>query len=85
MFRKLMQRSEVDKDSMMSMSGSEFVEMFVGMGVSKVRDLFRQAKEKVPCIAFNDIEQATKLDELSQYLFQREVITGKEFMRILNS
>ena len=35
-----------------SMSGSEFVEMFVGMGASKVRDLFKQAKEKAPCIVF---------------------------------
>lgn len=37
-----------------SMSGSEFVEMFVGMGASKVRDLFNQAKEKAPCIVFID-------------------------------
>ncbi|MBQ3393345.1 MAG: ATP-dependent zinc metalloprotease FtsH [Lachnospiraceae bacterium] len=37
-----------------SMSGSEFVEMFVGMGASKVRDLFRQAQEKAPCIVFID-------------------------------
>ena len=37
-----------------SISGSEFVEMFVGMGASKVRDLFRQAKEKAPCIVFID-------------------------------
>lgn len=37
-----------------SMSGSEFVEMFVGMGASKVRDLFKQAKEKSPCIVFID-------------------------------
>ena len=37
-----------------SMSGSEFVEMFVGMGASKVRDLFKQAKEKAPCIIFID-------------------------------
>ena len=37
-----------------SMSGSEFVEMFVGMGASKVRDLFKQAKEKAPCIVFID-------------------------------
>ena len=37
-----------------SISGSDFVEMFVGMGASKVRDLFRQAKEKAPCIVFID-------------------------------
>ena len=37
-----------------SMSGAEFVEMFVGMGASKVRDLFKQAKEKAPCIVFID-------------------------------
>ena len=37
-----------------SISGSEFVEMFVGMGASKVRDLFKQAKEKAPCIVFSD-------------------------------
>ena len=37
-----------------SMSGSEFVELFVGMGASKLRDLFRQAKEKAPCIVFID-------------------------------
>ena len=37
-----------------SMSGSEFVEMFVGMGANKVRDLFKQAKEKAPCIVFID-------------------------------
>lgn len=37
-----------------SMSGSEFVEMFVGMGAAKVRDLFRQTKEKAPCIVFID-------------------------------
>ena len=37
-----------------SMSGSEFVDMFVGMGASKVRDLFKQAKEKAPCIVFID-------------------------------
>ena len=37
-----------------SISGSDFVEMFVGMGASKVRDLFKQAKEKAPCIVFID-------------------------------
>ena len=42
-----------------SMSGSEFVEMFVGMGASKVRDLFKQAKEKAPCIVFIDEIDAT--------------------------
>ena len=41
-----------------SMSGSEFVEMFVGMGASKVRDLFSQAKEKAPCIVFIDESDA---------------------------
>ena len=40
--------------SFFSISGSEFVEMFVGMGASKVRDLFKQAKEKAPCIVFID-------------------------------
>jgi cell division protease FtsH len=37
-----------------SMSGSDFVEMFVGVGASRVRDLFKQAKEKAPCIVFID-------------------------------
>lgn len=36
------------------MSGSDFVEMFVGVGASRVRDLFKQAKEKAPCIVFID-------------------------------
>ena len=44
-----------------SMSGSEFVEMFVGMGASKVRDLFSQAKEKAPCIVFID-----EIDEIGK-------------------
>ena len=43
-----------------SMSGSEFVEMFVGMGASKVRDLFKQAKEKAPCIVFDEIDAIGK-------------------------
>ena len=37
-----------------SISGSEFVKMFVGMGAAKVRDLFKQAAEKAPCIVFID-------------------------------
>ena len=45
-----------------SMSGSEFVEMFVGMGAAKVRDLFKQAKEKAPCIVFIDAVSYTHLD-----------------------
>ena len=47
-----------------SMSGSEFVEMFVGMGASKVRDLFRQAKEKAPCIVFIDRRVPVELPDL---------------------
>lgn len=42
-----------------SMSGSDFVEMFVGVGASRVRDLFKQAKEKAPCIIFIDEIDAT--------------------------
>lgn len=50
-----------------SMSGSEFVEMFVGMGASKVRDLFRQAKEKAPCIVFIDEIDAIGRSRDSKY------------------
>ena len=51
-----------------SMSGSEFVEMFVGMGASKVRDLFKQAKEKAPCIVFIDeIDAIGKKRESGQF------------------
>ena len=62
-----------------SISGSEFVEMFVGMGASKVRDLFKQAKEKAPCIVFIDEidaigkkrdNQLSSNDELEQTLNQ---------------
>ena len=52
-----------------SMSGSEFVEMFVGMGASKVRDLFSQAKEKAPCIIFID-----EIDAIGQ---KRDGIGGR--------
>ena len=50
-----------------SISGSEFVEMFVGMGASKVRDLFRQAKEKAPCIVFIDEIDAIGTKRDGQY------------------
>ena len=50
-----------------SMSGSEFVEMFVGMGASKVRDLFKQAKEKAPCIVFIDEIDAIGKKRDNQY------------------
>ena len=50
-----------------SMSGSEFVEMFVGMGASKVRDLFQQAKEKAPCIVFIDEIDAIGKSRDSRY------------------
>ena len=50
-----------------SMSGSEFVEMFVGMGASKVRDLFKQAKEKAPCIVFIDEIDAIGKKREGQY------------------
>ncbi len=50
-----------------SMSGSEFVEMFVGMGASKVRDLFKQAKEKAPCIVFIDEIDAIGKSRDSRY------------------
>ena len=51
-----------------SISGSEFVEMFVGMGASKVRDLFKQAKEKAPCIVFID-----EIDAIGQKRRRRPV------------
>ena len=50
-----------------SISGSEFVEMFVGMGASKVRDLFKQAKEKAPCIVFIDEIDAIGKNTLSNF------------------
>ena len=47
-----------------SLAGSDFVEMFVGVGASRVRDLFRQAKEKAPCIVFIDDERENTLNQL---------------------
>ena len=79
-----------------SMSGSEFVEMFVGMGASKVRDLFRQAKEKAPCIVFIDEidaigkkrdNQLSTNDEreqtLNQLLTEMDVFEGNNGVIIL--
>ena len=60
-----------------SMSGSEFVEMFVGMGASKVRDLFKQAKEKAPCIVFIDEIDAIGRNPLIRLLQDREDSTGE--------
>lgn len=55
-----------------SMSGSDFVEMFVGVGASRVRDLFKQAKEKAPCIIFIDEIDATgRAREKIPYGFKR--------------
>ena len=56
-----------------SIAGSEFVEMFVGMGASKVRDLFKQANEKAPCIIFIDEIDTIgkKRDGASRYGRQR--------------
>ena len=56
-----------------SMSGSEFVEMFVGMGASKVRDLFKQAKEKAPCIVFID-----EIDAIGQKRNTGNVMGGND-------
>lgn len=55
------------------MSGSEFVEMFVGMGASKVRDLFKQAKEKAPCIVFID-----EIDAIGKNVTDRWAVTMRE-------
>lgn len=56
-----------------SISGSEFVEMFVGMGASKVRDLFKQAKEKAPCIVFID-----EIDAIGKNVIQESAVMMKE-------
>ena len=45
-----------------SLAGSDFVEMFVGVGASRVRDLFKQAKEKAPCIVFIEDRKSTRLN-----------------------
>ena len=62
-----------------SMSGSEFVEMFVGMGASKVRDLFRQAKEKAPCIVFID-----EIDAIGQKRSGGQYVGNDEREQTLN-
>ncbi len=62
-----------------SMSGSEFVEMFVGMGASKVRDLFTQAKEKAPCIVFID-----EIDAIGQKRISGEMGGNDEREQTLN-
>ena len=46
-----------------SISGSEFVEMFVGVGASRVRDLFKKAKENAPCLVFVDEIDAVSFEE----------------------
>ena len=61
-----------------SMSGSDFVEMFVGVGASRVRDLFRQAKEKAPCIIFIDeIEATTSVRTLLTPCSQRWMVSAQ--------
>ena len=64
-----------------SISGSDFVEMFVGMGASKVRDLFKQAKEKAPCIVFIDeidaIGQKRNSGQLGGTKLSRKLISGE--------
>ena len=62
-----------------SMSGSEFVEMFVGMGASKVRDLFKQAKEKAPCIVFID-----EIDAIGQKRYAGNFGSNDEREQTLN-
>ena len=62
-----------------SISGSEFVEMFVGMGASKVRDLFKQAKEKAPCIVFID-----EIDAIGQKRSGGQYGGNDERERLLN-
>ena len=79
-----------------SMSGSEFVEMFVGMGASKVRDLFKQAKEKAPCIVFIDEIDAIgkkrdgqiggndeREQTLNQLLVEMDGFTGNESVIVI--
>ena len=61
-----------------SLSGSDFVEMFVGVGASRVRDLFQEAKKHSPCIIFIDAVSYTHLDVYKRQAVTREAITRKE-------
>src|SRR5690625_7133278 len=56
-----------------SISGSDFVEMFVGVGASRVRDLFRQAREKAPCIVFID-----EIDEIGRTRGRKSIQGGND-------
>lgn len=73
------------------MSGSEFVEMFVGVGAARVRDLFVQAKQKAPCIIFVDELDALDilrgyreiLDRGAKVLLEKEKIDGEELKALM--
>jgi cell division protease FtsH len=63
-----------------SLSGSDFVEMFVGVGAARVRDLFSQAQEKAPSIIFID-----ELDALGKLLIEKEVVDRAAFVQLLGA
>ena len=68
-----------------SISGSEFVEMFVGMGASKVRDLFKQANEKAPCIVFIDEIDTMREQTLNQLLTEMDGFDASKGVVILGA